>query len=74
MIAHSNPSAGLPPVITLVIVILLLIIDLRVAMYLINDLYKPERRVNGDKNVWALIIVFGSILGMLAYVLYGREA
>jgi hypothetical protein len=74
MIAHSNPSAGLPPVITLVIVILLLIIDLRVAMYLINDLYKPERRVNGDKNVWALIIAFGSILGMLAYVLYGREA
>lgn len=73
MIAHSNPSAGLPSVITLVIVIILVIIDLRVAMYLINDLYKAERRVNGDKNVWALIILFGSILGMLAYILYGRE-
>ena len=52
-----------------------IVLDLMIAFNFIQDLYKPERRVSGgDKTVWALIIVFGSVLGWAAYLLYGREA
>jgi hypothetical protein len=74
MPVHSGgPNSTLPPVVTLVILVIFVAIDLWVALNLINDLYKPERRVNGDKNTWAAIILLGSVLGMLAYVLVGRE-
>lgn len=74
MVVHSGPSTNseLPPAVVLVLVVILVAIDLWVATRLINDLYQPERRVNGDKNTWAIIILFGSVLGMLAYVLFGR--
>jgi Phospholipase_D-nuclease N-terminal len=77
MVVHSSansssPTSGLPPGVALVLVVIFLIVDLWVAMRFINDLYQPDRRVNGDKNMWAIIILFGSVLGMLAYVLIGR--
>lgn len=77
MVVHGGPSSatpasGLPPGVALVVVVILLVVDLWVAMRFINDLYQPERRVNGDKNTWAIIILFGSVFGMLAYVLIGR--
>ena len=51
------------------------VLDLMIAFNFLQDLYKPERRVyGGDKTVWALIIVFGSVLGWAAYLFYGREA
>ena len=38
------------------------------------DLTRAERRVRGDnKLVWALVIVFGQVLGPLVYFLFGRE-
>jgi hypothetical protein len=61
-----------PPGVALVLAVIFVTVDLWVAMRFINDLYQPERRVNGDKNLWAAIILFGSVLGMLAYVLFGR--
>lgn len=74
MVVHSAPNAGLPLPLTIGLVLIALIVDIRVAMYFLDDLYKPERRVSGgDKSVWAVIIVVGSVLGMLAYVLFGRE-
>ena len=72
MVVHSGPSMTVPPGVALVLGAIFLIVDLWVAMRLINDLYKPERQVYGDKNAWAAIILFGSVLGMLAYILFGR--
>jgi hypothetical protein len=55
--------------------VIALLIDLAAALYFIQDLYKPERRVRGgDKQFWMVVILLGSIVGMAAYVLYGREA
>lgn len=74
MIAHNGPSNPFPLPLILAIMVVGVIIDLRVAMYFLNDLYRPDRRVaGGDKSVWAAIIVVGSILGMIAYLLVGRE-
>ena len=54
--------------------LILLAIDIAVSLYFINDLYKPERRVNGgDKTIWMAIILFGSVLGWIVYLNFGRE-
>jgi hypothetical protein len=38
------------------------------------DLSRPERRVKGgNKVVWALVIIFGQMIGPLVYFLIGRE-
>ena len=68
----SSITSGLPPAVALILVVIFLIVDLLVAMRFINDLYQPDRQVNGDKNTWAIIILLGSVFGMLAYVLVGR--
>jgi hypothetical protein len=58
----------------LVTVVVVLGIDLAAALYFIQDLYRPERRVRGsDKQFWMVVILLGSVIGMAAYVLYGRE-
>lgn len=73
MPAHqAAPNIPLPLV--LLIAATLIVIDLWVATRFLDDLYKPERRVvGGNKDVWAVIIVVGSIVGMMAYLLIGRE-
>lgn len=74
---HSDPSAlpAPPPLLIILMVIVFLIIYVRLVMYFVEDLYKPERRVaGGDKTFWLVIIVFGSVLGILAYLLVGRES
>lgn len=66
--------APLPLPTQLAIIATLLVIDFGVIIYCLDDLYKPERRVNGySKDVWALIIVFGNIFGLFFYLRYGRE-
>jgi Phospholipase_D-nuclease N-terminal len=60
--------------VVLLTMVLALILDLGVAMYFIQDLYQPDRRVRGgDKQFWLVVILLGSVLGWLAYLLYGRE-
>lgn len=72
MPVHSGPST--PPQVAALLGLIALFVDIAVALYFINDLYKPERRVaGGDKTVWMAIILFGSILGWLAYLRFGRE-
>ena len=40
----------------------------------LRDLLQQDRRVKGgDKRVWALVIVFGQLLGPLLYLAVGRE-
>lgn len=44
------------------------------AIYCINDLYQPNRRVQGfSKDVWAIIILFIGIIGAFLYLTYGRD-
>jgi hypothetical protein len=63
-----NTAQALVPIVAVVL-------DLAIAYNFLQDLYRPERRVSGgDKTIWALIIVFGSILGWAVYLFYGREA
>lgn len=58
----------------LVSMVLILILDLSVAMFFIQDLFQPNRRVRGgDKQFWLVVILLGSVVGWLAYLLYGRE-
>ncbi|HEX6656261.1 MAG TPA: PLD nuclease N-terminal domain-containing protein [Candidatus Limnocylindria bacterium] len=59
-----------------VILLLLPLIVLQVVLLVVAliDLTRPTRRVRGDsKVVWALIIIFISLLGPLLYFLIGRE-
>jgi hypothetical protein len=72
MVVHGDPSASLPQM--LIVMVVLLVLDLAVAMYFLQDLYRPERRVaGGDKTFWAVIILLGSIVGWIAYLYFGRE-
>lgn len=71
LVHHSNPSGGLAFAIA---PILFLVIDVALVLYFIKDLYKPERRVyGGDKTLWLVILLFGSVIGMMAYLLFGRQ-
>lgn len=74
---HSDPSAmpGLPPLLVVLLVLVFIILYLWLVKYFVDDLYRPERRVaGGDKTFWLLVILFGSVLGILAYLLVGRES
>lgn len=78
MVIHSGPTTTtmptLPPLLVVLLVIVFLVVYLRFVMFFIEDLYRPERHVaGGDKTVWLVIILFGSVLGILAYLLVGRE-
>ena len=67
-------GSGPDPFVLFVTVPLLLLLDLCAALYFIRDLYQPNRRVRGgDKQFWMVVILLGSVLGMAAYILYGRE-
>jgi hypothetical protein len=51
-----------------------LAIYLGMVIYLLKDLYRPERQVyGGDKTIWLLVILFLGILGWGAYLLVGRQ-
>ena len=64
--------AALPIPSQLIFALILLVLDLLVVVYCLEDLLKPERRVAGDnKALWAVIILFSGI-GWIFYLLYGR--
>jgi hypothetical protein len=68
--ANTLPS----PPLSVVSAVVALLLDLAIAFYFIQDLYQPQRRVSGgDKTVWLVIILFGSVLGWMAYLLIGRQ-
>ncbi|HEX9412028.1 MAG TPA: PLD nuclease N-terminal domain-containing protein [Ktedonobacterales bacterium] len=50
------------------------LIDLALIVYALIDLFRQDRRVQGDnKLIWALVILFVSTLGPLVYLLVGRK-
>ncbi len=76
MMSLADPNISLPPALPIPVLFALvaLVLDVMVALYFIDDLMKPERRVaGGDKTIWLVIILFGSVLGWLAYLYIGRE-
>ena len=76
MLILAAPTISLPPPLPLGVLFALvaLVLDVVIALYFIQDLMQPERRVaGGDKTIWLVIILFGSVLGWAAYLLVGRE-
>jgi hypothetical protein len=58
----------------LALIIPLLAIQLGLLIAALYDLTRPGRRVKGDnKTIWALIIIFVSMIGPILYFLAGRE-
>jgi hypothetical protein len=52
----------------------LILVQVAFALFALRDLLRPERRVKGgNKLVWGLVIVFGELLGPLAYFAFGRH-
>jgi hypothetical protein len=57
----------------LIALIPLALIDVGMKIYCIVDLYKPDRRVRGNKIIWLLVILLVSTFGWLIYLLAARE-
>jgi Phospholipase_D-nuclease N-terminal len=58
----------------LLLVLPIAILELALLGLAIRDLLKDERHVRGgNKALWALVIVFISLLGPIVYFVIGRE-
>jgi len=58
----------------LLLVLPIAILELALLGLAIRDLLKDERHVRGgNKALWALVIVFFSLLGPIVYLAIGRE-
>jgi hypothetical protein len=58
----------------LLLILPILVIELVLIFLAIRDLLRTDRRVRGgNKAVWALVIVFLSLLGPILYFAIGRE-
>ncbi|HET8587298.1 MAG TPA: PLD nuclease N-terminal domain-containing protein [Candidatus Limnocylindria bacterium] len=56
------------------IILPILVLQLILAIVALWDLTRPERRVKGsNKWVWAIVVVFGGIIGPLVYLFVARE-
>jgi hypothetical protein len=52
----------------------LVVVQLGLMALALRDLLAPGRSVmGGSKPVWAIVIIFGELLGPLAYFLAGRR-
>jgi ABC-2 type transport system ATP-binding protein len=60
------------PTIALVVLPLLLL-ELSLMGYALYDLFQEDRRVRGEKIIWALVIVFVNVVGPLIYLFVGRD-
>ncbi len=58
----------------LMVIIPVVIVGLGLMIFCLVDLLRPDRHVRGgDKRIWGAVILLGSTLGQLLYLLYGRE-
>lgn len=76
MFVFADPTIALPSPLPLGVLfaIVAFTLDIVIALYFVQDLMQPERRVaGGDKTIWLVIILVGSVLGWAAYLLVGRE-
>lgn len=54
------------------LIIPLLLVQLGLMVFCLTDLARRER-TKGPKWVWALVIIFGELIGPVVYLLAGRE-
>ena len=58
----------------LLLILPIVVIELALILLAIRDLLRTDRRVRGgNKAVWALVILFISLLGPIVYFAIGRE-
>ena len=58
----------------LLLILPILVLELALLGLAIRDLLKDERHVRGgNKAIWALVILFVSLLGPIFYFAIGRE-
>jgi hypothetical protein len=55
-----------------IFVVVVLVLDVAGIVYCLNDLYQPDRRVTGAKDIWAIIIIIAGPIGWILYFSYGR--
>jgi len=53
-------------------IIPILLLQLALAIYALVDLAKREK-TRGPKWMWAIIILFGELIGPVVYLVWGRE-
>ncbi len=59
---------------TIALVVLpFVIVQVGMMLYALYDLFQEDRRVKGDKIIWALVIFFVNIIGPLIYFFVGRD-
>ena len=51
----------------------LLLLQLGLMLFALYDLFQEDRRVRGDKIIWALVIAFVNVIGPLIYFFVGRD-
>jgi ABC-2 type transport system ATP-binding protein len=66
-------SKSLDPQTIALLVIPFVIIQVGLMLYALYDLFQADRRVKGDKIIWALVIAFANIVGPLIYFFVGRD-
>ncbi len=58
----------------LLLIVPLLVVQVVLAILALRDLALPNRTVlGGNKALWAIVIIFGELLGPVAYYLAGRR-
>ncbi len=55
------------------LVIPIVLIELGLMAFALNDLLRRERVRGGNKWLWVILIVFFGLIGPIAYLLLGRE-
>jgi hypothetical protein len=50
----------------------IILVQLVLMAIALRDLLREDRSVRGNKGLWAVVIVFGQLLGPLAYLAFGR--
>jgi ABC-2 type transport system ATP-binding protein len=66
-------SSSLDPQTIALLVIPFVVIQVGLMLYALYDLFQEDRRVKGDKIIWALVIAFVNIIGPLIYFFVGRD-
>ena len=65
-------SQGSSPDGALLAPIIVLILDVAMIIYCLDDLKRRRIVTGGNKPFWAAVIILGSFLGQFIYLLYGR--
>jgi ABC-2 type transport system ATP-binding protein len=66
-------SSSLGPQTIALLVIPFVVVQVGLMLYALYDLFQEDRRVKGDKIIWALVIAFVNIIGPLIYFFVGRD-